>query len=675
MKKLFLYLPILLFGCVPEPDFVKNPKVEQSESVYGDFNFALTENRTINLSFTDQNGAAHQGIKIELKHPDSDQVLFKGVTNSTGQLVSEISLPTALDRVIMEANYIGIPNRLILPIQNKSIKLDFRGAVNLDQVISYEIDPRTESSRLTNARVTAGPTIKYAAAYDNNGVPANLEPTLDYISASVLQNINASLPESQPVPQFHPTYLADGKKTTLDIVEQADVWLTFVHEGAGWRNSIGFYTYTTSQPPRSLNDISSITVLFPNLSAKGSGGNLKSGQKVRLGRFEPGTSVGIVLLANGWNGSEVKDFYHTVFADKNLNPEPDAKLKQHNVLLWDEENKLFLLGFEDVRRDDIPFKCDQDFNDAILFVSSNPVRAISTVNVSPVDKPGTLDRDGDGINDNLDEYPDDATKAYDSYYPSATSYGSFAFEDNWPEMGDYDFNDLVVDYQFRHTHNSANKVVEFESKFKFRAIGAGFRNGFGFGTELSPSDVKSVTGQRIGPNLIKNSANGTESNQTKAVIIVTDNAHELFGSYGFVNTDPSAQDITPVEVKLTIKLNAAKLLSEIGAAPYNPFLIVSQDRGREVHLPSYKPTSLASAGYFGTANDNTNPGQNRYYTSKTSLPWAIHIPESFDYPKEKTDIRGGHLRFDSWAKSTGYTYMDWYRPQTGYRDNAKLFKK
>ena len=95
---------------------------------------------------------------------------------------------------------------------------------------------------------------------------------------------------------------------------------------------------------------------------------------------------------------------------KTLNPEPDDDLKQHNVLLWDDENELFLLGFEDVRRDDIPFKCDQDFNDAILFVTSNPVRAISIENVSPVDKPGVLDTDGDGINDTLDEYPNDATK-------------------------------------------------------------------------------------------------------------------------------------------------------------------------------------------------------------------------------------------------------------------------
>lgn len=144
----------------------------------------------------------------------------------------------------------------------------------------------------------------------------------------MLAYINASLPEPQPVPTFHPTYLAEGKKTTLDIVAVADVWFTFVHEGAGWKNSLGFYTYPTNSPPQTLDDIKELTILFPNLSKEGSGGSLKSGYKVNLGRFQPRVSIGIVLLANGWNGSKVSGYYHKVFADKKLNPEPNNLLKQ-----------------------------------------------------------------------------------------------------------------------------------------------------------------------------------------------------------------------------------------------------------------------------------------------------------------------------------------------------------
>jgi hypothetical protein len=185
-----------------------------------------------------------------------------------------------------------------------------------DQIIQYEIDPSQNTSLNPSLRVLNTFSLEYLSSYNASGKPGNLEPTLDYISATLLQYINASLPESQPVPIYHPTFLAEGKKTTLDIIETADVWLTFVHEGAGWRNSIGYYSYPTNQPPSSLSDVKKVTIIFPNLSAFGSGGDLRSGNKVKLGRFEPGVTIGIVMLSNGWNGSRVEGWHYPLFADK-----------------------------------------------------------------------------------------------------------------------------------------------------------------------------------------------------------------------------------------------------------------------------------------------------------------------------------------------------------------------
>ncbi|MFC3879987.1 LruC domain-containing protein [Algoriphagus namhaensis] len=676
MKNIYLILLAFgLFSCVQEPDFVKETKdAEQqlSTNEYGNFDFSLTNSVNFIANIADEKGLPFSGVKIKLTDPESASELFVGFTDAKGLLQQEISLPSAVNSVFLEANYIGITEKVLLPVDNDRITFDYLGSVNENQVLPYEETFDDPDSRVY-ARVNNSFKLVYAASYNSSGLPSNLEPQREYISSTLLEYINASLPESKPVPTFHPTYLAEGKKTTLDILETADVWFTFVHEGAGWRNSIGFYTYPTQSPPQTIADIEEITILFPNLSKKGSGGSLESGHKVRLGRFEPGVSIGIVLLANGWTGSEVAGYPYALFADKRLNPESDPNLKQHNVLLWDEENKQFLLGFEDVRRDSN--SCDQDFNDAILFISSNPVKAISTVNVSPIDRPGTLDRDNDGINDTLDEYPDDPNRAYNSYYPSASTFGSLAFEDNWPNMGDYDFNDLVVDYRFQFVMNSSNRVAELDAKFKFRAAGAGYRNGFGFATNLPSSAVLSATGSNLGPNLIKLNPNGTEAGQSKAVFIVADNVHQLFGVSSFINTEIGQPALPDREVNLEIVLSSPVTLSEIGTAPYNPFLIVSQDRGREVHLPGYKPTDLAHTELFGTANDGTNPAQGKYYVSKTSLPWAIHLPESFDYPVENVDVRGAHLLFDTWAKSSGYSYMDWYRNHDGYRNKNKVFKK
>lgn len=673
MKRSLLLLFVGLVSCVRVPDFEPIP-AEEGVNEYGTFDFNTTSENLIDIHFSDAQDLPFAGIKIELINPESGSVLLKGLTDGSGNFKAKQKLPSYLNQVIIEAHFIGIPNRILVPIKAGNVTLNYKGACNPAEVISYELDPKAFVDEGLNARMAVALPLAYAASYNSSGLPSNLEPQRDYISSTLLNYINASLPESQPVPTYHPTYLAEGKKTTLDVTQEADVWITFVHEGAGWRNSIGFYTYPTNQPPTSIDQIEKVTVLFPNLSMVGSGGALRSGDKINIGRFPAGVTIGLVLFANGWNGSQVSNYYYPVFADKNLNPESSPALKQHNVLLWDEENKVFLLGFEDVRRDNSG--CDQDFNDAILFVSSNPVRAISNQDVSLVDKPGTLDRDGDSINDILDEYPDDPSKAYDNYYPSSTSFGSFAFEDNWPEMGDYDFNDLVVDYQIKQVMNSSNQVTSLEPKFKFRAAGAGFRNGFGFQLNIPSSAVSSVSGTLVNDNFIKRNANGTEASQAKAVIVVADNVHFLMNHTGFINTKDTDIQVSQKELTLEISFMSPKTLSELGNAPYNPFLIVNQNRGREIHLPGYSPTDLANVGYFGQSDDASNPGlANSFYKSKTALPWAIHLPESFDYPKEKQDVRSAHLMFDTWAKSNGYSYMDWYRGQSGYRNIEKLYLK
>ena len=681
MKKTILAaaMTMIMVSCIKEPE-VNTP--QENQQISQSFDFKSTGTVNIDMTFTDNTGSPIKGVVVELLDNSiegEERVIFKSLTDPNGTIQERIELPSFLSEVVLEANYIGIPNDLILPVHNGAINFDYTGEVDPSQVLevnSSSTGQSNQQNQWTNVvQNDNGINVIYSSTYDRNGVPDNLEEVRDEISATLLEYINASLPEAQPVPQYHPSYIAEGKKTTLDIVKTADVWVTFVHEGAGWRNAIGFYTYPTGTPPQSLDDISDVNIIFPNLSYRGSGGRLTSGDKINIGRFDAGVTIGLVLLSDGWDGKNSEDYQYMVFADKQINPEPNDDLKQHNVLLWDAENELFLLGFEDVRRDDIPFKCDQDFNDAILFVTSNPVEAISTINVSPVDKPGTLDNDGDGVNDILDEYPNDPTRAYDSYYPSATTYGTFAFEDNWPDYGDYDFNDLVIDYQFKHCLNADNKVVQIIPKFKIGAIGAGYRNGFGIATDLNVSDIVSVQGHSLNAGYIQTNANGTEANQSKAVIVVSDNLHDHFSSNGFVNTEDESSKLDPQTVTLDILLSTPKSYAEIGSVPYNPFLIISQNRGREVHLPGYQPTDLVDADFFGTLDDDSDPERGIYYRSKTDLPWGIHLPESFCYPKEKVDIRNGHLRFTDWARSSGFSYMDWYRDVSGYRNKSHLYLK
>lgn len=222
---------------------------------------------------------------------------------------------------------------------------------------------------------------KFLGNYTTDGTPQYFV-TSDIVSAETINLIKNSLPENYPVPAYNPQYLSSGYDTDLLLEKDADVWVTFVSEGAGYRNVLGFYTYDITNPPTVAPSANDITIVFPNVSAAGSGGSLLMGNKVKIGTFAGGTGIGWVLLANGWNGTQVTNGLWRLFSNPNFNPESSTTLRQHNVLLKDPENQRIILGFEDIRRDNS--SCDNDFNDAVFYVSANPFEAFKIYNVADV---------------------------------------------------------------------------------------------------------------------------------------------------------------------------------------------------------------------------------------------------------------------------------------------------
>lgn len=222
---------------------------------------------------------------------------------------------------------------------------------------------------------------QFLGSYTGNGTPNYLEAVGDVVPVSTLELIDGALPESYPVPTYNPHYITSGYDTDIILTDSAEVFVTFVSEGAGYRNVLGFYTYDITNPPATAPSASEITIIFPNVSALGSGGGLQTGDKVKIGNFSSGTGIGWVLLANGWNGS-VTSGYWQLYSNPDYNPEADSTLRHHNVLLCDTANELIILGFEDIRRD--YGSCDNDFNDAIFYVSANPFEALSLNNLADV---------------------------------------------------------------------------------------------------------------------------------------------------------------------------------------------------------------------------------------------------------------------------------------------------
>lgn len=284
------------------------------------------------------------------------------------------------------------------------------------------------------------------------------------------------------------------------------------------------------------------------------------------------------------------------------------------------------------------------------------------------------DSDGDAVIDTEDEYPNDPQRAFNFYYPSNNSFASIAFEDNWPYTGDYDFNDLVMDYQYQLVLNTNFKLVDLYGKFVVKSIGASFKNGFGFEINMDPLNVANIMGQSITQNYITLNANNTEAGQTKTVVIVSDNLFTQLphpGSGTGVNTSPSAPYVEPDT--LEIHLSTVSPVS-VDNPPFNPFLIVNKQRDREIHLIDKAPTNLVNFSLFGTGSDASIPASNTYYKTANFLPWAIEYPFSFDYPIEKAAINQAFLKFVNWAESSGTEYSDWYLPNIpGYRDESLIY--
>ena len=654
-------------SCIQQRGAVEQIEEEIAYDQSFDFNLVSEETISFNIHFT--NGEAASGVMLHLWTDVSTQhgeIVFKGITDQNGSIISAYNLSSARETYVLEINYIGLPNYLLVTRDQLIDGIVLNGYDhNYPEVVPSDlfnisaVEDGVYVDGTSNGRLAAA-TYQALGTFNAQGTPDYLLQR-DVITASMLELINTSLPEGKPVPTYHPEYLADDAETNLNLIEKADVWMTFVHEGAGYRNILGFYTYPTNNPPQSVADIDLIQIAFPNASLKNSGGELLPGDKVYLGQFDAGTSIGFALLANGWNGS-ITGGIRQVYSHNGFNPETDPEKQQHSVLLYDDINELFLIGLEDLNRME---GSDDDFNDAVFYITSNPLEAIDVSNIKPIDKP--VDADGDGVNDVYDEFPNDPKYAYQYSYPGTSSYGTFAFEDQWPGYGDYDFNDLVVDYKFHQLANAQNKLQTLRSEFVLKATGAGFDNAFGFQMNIAPSVIKSVTGNEIHHQLFNFSANGTESGNSKAVIIATDDAHASFDKEGFVNTVIGEAFVDPDTIIVDVEFNTPQALGYGGSAPFNPFMVINQTRGREVHLPGYDPTDKVDPAYFGEGNDASDPVSGIYYKSATGLPWGMNLPQSFDYPMEKTDIREIYLNFNQWAKSSGFTYMDWYVDQPGYR--------
>ncbi|PKG58679.1 LruC domain-containing protein [Shewanella sp. Choline-02u-19] len=266
-----------------------------------------------------------------------------------------------------------------------------------------------------------------------------------------------------------------------------------------------------------------------------------------------------------------------------------------------------------------------------------------------------------------------------NYYPSSSTYTTLAYEDLYPDQGDFDMNDVVVQLRIIE-YVKDNKVRRIGFKAQLAAMGAAYHNGFGV-------HLPGVGRNKIKESLINwtiddiaQDSSPLETGQTNAVFIFTQDLSDyvtLEQGCEFLRTETGCESAFRTTWSLDIPFDSPVSESVIPAFPYDPFIFatpntdhgsaaknaVGANPGRqlEVHLKNQAPTDKFSSNYFGYREDASDPSAGQYFQNKNGMAWAIEIPVTWKHPKENQRLDNAYTEFvDFAADNTGTTNPTWY---------------
>ena len=207
---------------------------------------------------------------------------------------------------------------------------------------------------------------------------------------------------------------------------------------------------------------------------------------------------------------------------------------------------------------------------------------------------------------------------------------TLAFEDIWPSGGDYDMNDVVVEYTQSITFNQYNKIKNIVDHFKAVNCGANILDGFGimFNDEVGTLEAVDYYDQE-------------DINQ--------------FSLFGDIRTDVGKQSTITRTFEEGVKMFAYNY-------SIDPFIVPNYVRGErnraEVHLPKNEATPWINTNLIGQ-------GRDAYYLDvEGKYPFAIELVEVVDWEvvteKSKIGSENEYPQFIPWVESKGKTNQDWY---------------
>jgi len=525
-----ILLALIVTGC---PNDVGNTNdvvdIETMDDISADRTFEYTTTQMVSIDITYAN-YDHMAIDLyagnEITEEDLDsgepfselQYIGRFFLDNDGEFSTEVSLPTRYDSLIISVLYLGLPSLEIVEIvdgeasytyssEERSLTVRSRSATSRavgDSEFSYYEE--NGYHYLSDFSSTGKPNNIYNPYY-NYGDAEGLADTSVTVTSELFDTINATLPEYSKVwaDDERKDFLIDSNIKIKDLVNSESnvkVEITFLHEGAGYLNALGYHLVDSDDlegmenapvDDETTEEYEGMVVAFPNASYSRGGGSFYTGDTITLEDVDPGKTIIWTLLPYGWSSrtGQNRDWNDRFYSYKDWNPETvdegddyDRKEDIHTVVLLDHKPEdgasendpaVFIIGFEDLNREP---STDDDFNDLVFMVTISPAEAVDGLYDTVNDFEETIktgnDTDGDGAPDAYDQYPENGELASSSSYS-----GYIAFEDQWPAVGDYDFNDLVAEYQYDFALNADNEVRALTYSYTFVALGAGRKNGLG----------------------------------------------------------------------------------------------------------------------------------------------------------------------------------------------------
>lgn len=246
---------------------------------------------------------------------------------------------------------------------------------------------------------------------------------------------------------------------------------------------------------------------------------------------------------------------------------------------------------------------------------------------------------------------------------------TYAFEDNYPNAGDYDFNDIVLNVTMPvagddDDDDDDDEEDELKYKIELRAIGAIKQLGAGLRIKgIKKSNVKEVsfkesTARRSG------SLNSSsifedvpfEANDNELVIPLFGDAHYIYGYTGnkrpMLNTGNASTPLTNIyTLEVTIKLDDD--IDIPSPTKDLDFFIAYQgmsNKRMEIHLNRFTTA---------TANGQLASPELLDIIKSINNTWALCVPTKFAYPTETTVVTAAYSGFAGWAHDQELN-TNWY---------------